>query len=304
MFDRQSGPLVVCSRAVAALQYHRQAGCYSCRNRDGERTTSTFRDQKVEHERRLDAASQTTDLSSLHNSPSTRDLHSDRAVAWKSNMDSLIPSSFLPHLPRQQNTLSPLTAITVLSHVSLLRELYIPPIHGGFNINDLNTVSGYGSDEDGESSHQRQRSSDKVKARKRRFSASLADTMDGLGLGLDVNEGIGAHGGLDAAATIQEEDGSELEDEDEIIEEGGEPAAHLDPFEREWAEKWLNGVVRRAQGWSEEHEEVEGEVEKGAEEFSHKDIEAILRDATAVLAMMAGTSGESTSCSGPEVGLH
>jgi hypothetical protein len=228
------------------------------------------------------------------------------AVAWASDMDSLIPSSFLPHLSRQQNTLSPLTAITVLSHVSLLKELYIPPIHGGFNINDLNTVSGYGSDEDGESSHLRQRSSDKAKARKRRFSASLADTMNGLGLGLDVNEGIGAQGRLGAAVTIQEEDGSELEDEDEnaTIEENGEPAAHLDPFEREWAEKWLNGVVRRAQGWSEEHEEVEGEVEGESEEFSHKDIEAILRDATAVLAMMAGTSGESTSCSGSTVCLH
>lgn len=227
-------------------------------------------------------------------------------MAWASDMDSLIPSSFLPHLSRQQNTLSPLTAITVLSHVSLLRELYIPPIHGGFKINDLNTVPGYGSDEDGESPHQRQRSSDKVKARKRRFSASLADTMDGLGLGLDVNEDMGAQGRLGAAATIQEEDGSELEDEDEdeTIEEGGEPVAHLDPFEREWAEKWLNGVVRRAQGWSEEHEEVEGEVEGESAEFSHKDIEAILRDATAVLAMMAGTSGVSTSCSGFKVGLH
>lgn len=186
----------------------------------------------------------------------------------------LIPTSFLPQLPRTKNTLSPLSSEVLLANIALLRELYIPLIHGGFRITDVNK-----SPDDVVEDH--------VRARARRFSASLVDTMDGLGLGLDVDTNTyssSEHISLDQ--TVPEEGDGEDEDEDLL-----EPSAHLDPFEREWSEKWLNGIVRRAQTWIEEHDDLEGEDEDG---WTCKNIEVLLRDATAVLAMMAGTSGESS----------
>ncbi|WRT66729.1 uncharacterized protein IL334_003692 [Kwoniella shivajii] len=176
---------------------------------------------------------------------------------------SLIPSSFLPPLPRSQYTLSPLHPADILARISILRELYLPPIHGGFTAADvfddepvLKVVRG--------------------QKRERRFSAGLVETMDGVGLGLDV--AIETRGnGLEV---LEEELSSdeEQEDDDEDERDGQE---HLEPFEREWAEKWLGGIVRRSQGWIEENEDNIDEI---------KDVEMILRDATAVLAMMAGTS--------------
>lgn len=193
--------------------------------------------------------------------------------------NDLLPTSFLPHLPRQQTSLDPLLPHILLGHIALLRELYIPPIHGGFQASDV----GY------DDSVQVERRS---KKRERRFSASLADTMDNLGLGLDIELDT-PPSGLDPAYQIQET----IKEEDEDISSGSESNeeeegegrgdGHLDPFEREWAEKWLNGVVRRSQGWIEEHEDPEEEEDKA----TLKDMEAILRDSTAVLAMMAGTSG-------------
>lgn len=141
------------------------------------------------------------------------------------------------------------------------------------------------------------------RVRERRFSASLTDTMDSLGLGLDLDldtvDSAGPSRPMPIRSTILEErepqdsdessqsGDSEAEDGNEDEEEG-QGTGHLDPFEREWAEKWLNGVVRRAQGWIEEHEDPEDEEDIR----TLKHMEAILRDSTAVLAMMAGTSGE------------
>ena len=96
--------------------------------------------------------------------------------------------------------------------------------------------------------------------------------------------------------------GQEKITERDHLDHGGEsdreeyegPLAHLDLFERDWPEKWLNGVVRRAQGWLEEREETETPEEmEGCSSQGIKEVEVVLRDATAVLAMMAGTSGKS-----------
>ena len=203
----------------------------------------------------------------------------------------LIPSSFLPHLPKQKNSLEPLSTPTLLAHIAVLRELYIPPIHGGFQASDVGR--------DSEAGVQR-----RTTVRERRFSASLVDTMDSLGLGLDLELENGESGAPKIDTAIIEDDAEDdtfdivqgeehhtFEDEEDEDEQDEDlPKPHLDPFEREWSEKWLNGVVRRAQLWIEEHEDPEGD-----ELAQLKEMETILRDSTAVLAMMAGTSGESSS---------
>lgn len=213
----------------------------------------------------------------------------------------LLPTTFLPQLPRSKTTLEPLSTVILLGHIGILRELYIPPIHGGFQATDVGHDSNVQVDR-------------RTKVRARRFSASLTDTMDSLGLGLDLD--LESAGDKSASATgsstlltsaIVEENEQEGSEGDEASDEeatdgdsGGEEAAgHLDPFEREWAEKWLNGVVRRAQTWIEEHDEdAEGQEAKVL-----KEMEAILRDSTAVLAMMAGTSGTCKLCNHMAVGL-
>ena len=204
----------------------------------------------------------------------------------------LIPSSFLPPLPRTQNALSPWSSVALLAHIALLRELYIPPIRGVFQIADVSDTE----HEDAKAEVTR-----RSRARARRFSAGLVETMDGMGLGLEL-DGITATGQElireKLQDTIFEEDSDVFQDEEEGIEDDGweeenedeMSTAHLDPFEREWAEKWLNGVVKRAQSWLEEHEGCE-ESALGSDGFSYKEMEVILRDTIAVLAMMAGTSG-------------
>lgn len=186
----------------------------------------------------------------------------------------LIPSSFLPHLPKSRTSLFPLPTPDLLSHIAILKELHLPPIHGGLRPID---ASHHDEDEsEGESSKTAQK-------RARRFSAGLSETMEGLGLGLDVPIPVGNGHSAHRSEPIWEES----EDDDEEAEEEDAQTAHLDAFEREWSEKWLNGVVRRAQGWLEEHEEAEG-----IDRRLVREMEVVLRDATAALAMMAGTTGE------------
>lgn len=108
------------------------------------------------------------------------------------------------------------------------------------------------------------------------MSGGSVDLVPGLGLEMD---------GLSVKA-IAEEDEDALDEDDEYSDDHDEDSdsddegEHNDPFEREWAEKWLGGVVRRAQTWLEENDGDDGMPE----------IETVLREATAVLAMMAGTS--------------
>lgn len=202
----------------------------------------------------------------------------------------LIPSSFLPPLPRSQLSFEPLTPHDLLAHISVLRELYIPPIHGGFEVAD---VTSSGNRDTGDES--------RTQKRERRFSAGLSDTMGGLGLGLDVGSSAGAGPSkIRVFDSLQEEEedsdgegGSESGSEEEDDEQDDEELPHLDPFEREWAEKWLGGVIRRAQNWLEANETESDSISIGTPGgLTVKEVEAVLRDATAVQAMMAGTSGE------------
>lgn len=188
---------------------------------------------------------------------------------------AVVPSSFLPHLPRSQSSFTPHLPVDILAHIAVLKELYVPPIHGGFDTSDW-------TDHDDEQEQEQ----DDVRMRKkeRRFSVGLAETMDGLGL--DIDTGADAGGSSSRLPNSHEIDDDDDEEEEED-EEDEEPGPHLDPFERDWAEKWLSGVVRRAQGCIEEHEDSGEALEEVRE------AEILLRDATAVLAMMAGTSGES-----------
>jgi len=186
----------------------------------------------------------------------------------------LIPSSFLPHLPRAQNSFEPLSTTDLLAHIAVLRGLYIPPVHGGFEVSDCLL-----EDED---------SSGQGYGREFNNGEGLIGAMDGLGLdvgstALDIPSSSSSMIGLDGR-----NENSRESSEEESEEEEEESREHLDPFERDWSEKWLNGVVRRAQGWLEENEpEDSDEVAQG----KWKIMESVLRDASAALAMMAGTSG-------------
>jgi len=184
----------------------------------------------------------------------------------------LIPSSFLPHLPRSQNAFEPLSTSDLLAHIAVLRGLYIPPVHGGFEVSDclLEDEDTFGN------------------GKRAGEEEGLSEGMDGLGL--DVGSAaVAIPSSSSSSSNIhngQSRGNSEEESEEEVEEE--ESREHLDPFERDWSEKWLNGVVRRAQGWLEENEpEDNDEVAQG----EWKTMESILRDASAALAMMAGTSG-------------
>jgi len=191
---------------------------------------------------------------------------------------SLIPSSFLPHLPRSQSSFDPIPITDISGHIAILRELYIPPVHGGFEVADCLVDE---DDLDDEAVKERKERSMK---RERRFSAGLVETMDGLGLGLDVppkSAGQTSGPSVDLDDLLEDDESG---NKDESV-QGEESREHLDPFERDWSEKWLNGVVRRSQGWLEDHE--------GQEDVQGwKEMEAVLKDASAALAMMAGTSGK------------
>jgi hypothetical protein len=198
----------------------------------------------------------------------------------------LIPSSFLPHLPRFQNSFDPLSTNELLGHIAVLRELYVPPVHGGFEVSDClledeEYTAGNGVEILGGGS-------------KDGGVAGLNGKMNGLGLhiessapmGIPTNGVTDGSGSRNGHSTLSESEHQEDGNQEQDGEEEEESREHLDPFERDWSEKWLNGVVRRAQGWLEENES-----EDDAVHTEWRIMEGILRDASAALAMMAGTSG-------------
>jgi len=225
-------------------------------------------------------------------------------------LPDLTPSTFLPRLPRSPSFFSPLLASGLLGHISVLRALYLPPVHACF-VHDVD-FDGFRTSNAGNLDERRE----KGERREKRESEGLADTLDGqgIGLGLEVDRAfdIGRNwvGGYERGIHGEEDkdrDGEgdgDIEGDGELVgdsEDEEEDGPYLDPFERDWAEKWLNGVVRRAQGWIEAKEgdgegggsgEAEDEAERREE---RKGVEAVLKEATACLAMMAGTSGGFTS---------
>jgi predicted nicotinamide N-methyase len=183
--------------------------------------------------------------------PSTTININTTAMGWGN------PTSFLPALPRDQGTLAPLAAADLIGYMEILKEMYMPPIHGGFTAADMDFEAD---------------TNDRQGQRRKKKRTLSGGSVDLPGLDLDM-EGLGLN-------EIDEEPDESTDDEDN---EGG----YSDPFEREWAEKWLNGVVRRAQTWLEANDF--GDEPSPEEEASTKEVEAVLRDATAVLALMAGT---------------
>jgi hypothetical protein len=197
----------------------------------------------------------------------------------------LIPSSFLPHLPRSQSSFEPLDTADLLAHIAILRELYVPPVHGGLDVRDCF----YESEDEDQVKRDLTATNGKMNGAKGEDSSGLEGGIAGLGLSINLespgtssSKPIPTSRGYTGNNNSPEEE--EQEEEEQYEDEEEESREHLDPFERDWSEKWLNGVVRRSQGWLEENEESGdvGEI---------KEMESLLRDASAALAIMAGTSG-------------
>lgn len=93
------------------------------------------------------------------------------------------------------------------------------------------------------------------------------------------------------------EPGTEADDDDDF---------YLDEFERSWAERWLNGVIIRGEGWLAEVEPEEDEVSEEDstsppeteddgnlelwEEYFARD--KVLQDASELLSLMVSCTGE------------
>lgn len=266
----------------------------------------------------------------------------------------MLPTAFLPTLPKAQYTLHPLDPREIASLTSILRELYLPPVHGGLsaadafyddadddNYDQAQAQAQAQAEPNGDATGQREQE----KKIQRRFSQGLVESIGRLDLGGigrshlapdSVVEDGGAtpravsgsgaatpipisrfgsrmpHGSTtnrngthmnDLAGKVptygdddddDDDHNSEGSTDEEDEDEGEGDTAHLDPFEREWAQKWLQGVVRRAQTWIEQTGDaldVEGGETTDADGYDMKSVEGVLKDATAVLAVMAGTGG-------------
>lgn len=237
----------------------------------------------------------------------------------------MLPTAFLPVLPKAQYTLHPLDPREIASLTSILREMYLPPVHGGLDASDVF----YDDQSNGQETSQETE-------KQRRFSKGLAESIGTLNLSSDgggTSALFGRHlrsedaAGGDGEATPRAgsgtatpipisrsasrapyidgpihstsndgSGGSDTDDSDEDEDEDEEAEAdnaHLDPFEREWAQKWLQGVVRRAQTWIEQTGDELGTGEMDDDGYDMKSVEGVLKDSTAVLAVMAGTGGTS-----------
>ena len=251
---------------------------------------------------------------------------------------AMLPTAFLPVLPRAQYTLHPLDPREIASLTSILRELYLPPVHGGLSASDAfydDATDRIGADgrDAGDGTVQAEDDHEK----QRRFSKGLAESIGTLDVSAPSRRYLGSHltesgqkqngtgsasGGVTPRATLsgaatpipisrtgtrspapaaeqardgENEPGSDSESgsDSDSDSEGEGDGAHLDPFEREWAQKWLQGVVRRAQTWIEQTGDGLASGETDGDGYGTKDVEGVLKDATAVLAVMAGTGGTS-----------
>jgi hypothetical protein len=182
-----------------------------------------------------------------------------------------LPTVFLPPLPRQSlNTLSPLTPDTITSHVAHLRTLLVPSIYGV----------------------------DTTASSTRPGSSSKAAVQDG------IQSPSTSHlsGSVESSAShiSAASQSSTTPHDSEVV---------LDEFERDWAEKWLHGLITRGEGWlaevepEEDQDDDESELEQGrtaemdetteAEWAAYTARERVLMDASALISSLAGCAGES-----------
>jgi hypothetical protein len=218
----------------------------------------------------------------------TRSVRSGSHTTRTPSSPPILPTSILPALPKSKYTLSPLDPLNLTQCIQLLRVLYLPPVHGGI-------CGDEGGDDEDDYEPGSQRGSGVDLGSNGNTEVNVETLMGSLdGLGLDVGSNCSNtpdQGGFDDSQT-KAEAYSRAEDNYD-----GDPAPHLDPFERDYSENWLNGIVRRAQGWIEDQPDIEHhtgiEAVEGDEGWSLRSYERILKESTAVLAMMAGTSGTS-----------
>lgn len=105
------------------------------------------------------------------------------------------------------------------------------------------------------------------------------------------------------AVSGSEESQSDVESaQDEFQDE--EDDFYLDEFERSWAERWLNGLIIRGEGWLSEVEPEEEERLEGVPEPADEDVdlelweeylarEKVLQDASELLSLMVSCTGMS-----------
>jgi hypothetical protein len=90
----------------------------------------------------------------------------------------------------------------------------------------------------------------------------------------------------------------------EEVNEDEEDDFYLDEFERSWAERWLNGIIIRGEGWLSEVEPAEEERLEGTPEPAEEDVdlelweeylarEQVLKDASELLSLMVSCTGTS-----------
>jgi len=184
-----------------------------------------------------------------------------------------LPTIFLPPLPRQSlNTLSPLTPDIITSHIAHLRTLLVPSIYG------VDTTA----------SSTRPRSSSRASAEDGAQSPITPQLSRSV-------ESSASH----ISAASQSSTTPHNSEAGHVV---------LDEFEREWAEKWLHGLITRGEGWLTEVEPEEDEdddvleLEDGhtaemdetteAEWAAYTAREKVLMDASALISSLAGCAGE------------
>lgn len=186
-----------------------------------------------------------------------------------------LPTVFLPPLPRQSlNTLSPLTPEVITSHIAHLRTLLVPSIYG------VDTTSS-----------KSKASSSKI---------GNVDTCSPSTSTSELSQSVDSNASSLSAASRSSSTNTSTH-------------VTLDEFEREWAEKWLHGLITRGEGWlaevepetEEDEDELDLELEDGktpemdeemkAEWAAYTEREQVLMDASALISSLAGCAGESRS---------
>jgi hypothetical protein len=198
-----------------------------------------------------------------------------------------LPTSFLPNLPRQSlNTLDPLSPTEISTHIARLRTLLVPGIHGVSTTTTTHKNKPNAEPSTSLNQPSHHRTSSNISTTSTTSTTSTSTTSTSV---------VSEHPGLDE-------------------------------FERDWAEKWLHGLITRGEGWLAEVEPYESEVgsssaraeddddrnhggteqleryqeEEDEEEMTdeqkeewreYHEREAVLKDASALISSLAGCAG-------------